>query len=64
MATLTISCPACCTLATPLEGGGIPIPSLDDLFEPGNDLTWSLWMLSIQSTTFQDTLYGFRHIQP
>ena len=64
MATLATSCTACRSLATPLEGGGIPIPSLGDLFKPGDDLIWILWMLSIQSTSFQDTLYGFRHVQP
>ena len=62
--TLAASGTACRPFATPLEGGGVPVPSFSDLFEPGNNLICGLGMVSVQGTPLEDTLYGFRHIEP
>ena len=64
IATFATSCAACCTLATPLERGRVPIPSFGNLLEPSNNLIGGLGMVSVQSSSFENTLYRFRHIEP
>jgi hypothetical protein len=54
----------CCPFAAPLEGSGVPVPSVSDGFQPGDDLARLGRMLSRQPAPYEDALYGLGHIQP